>query len=253
MQRTNEYKNQKEETLFMTIISKYTHYGKPVKYAFGIELFNEFVASKDSWVLLPVKEYNFYKTTNNNVVEYIIILPHNVEFNGSCGDNLEDAIIFEDIPEDLNLTALIYDVERQVMGKIPATMPSKCKVLITDSFRNAMRKVEKGDLIKEEQDVFKMIKDEEMANENLPPSDSPEFGDYLDSLLTDRSLDRAKERMAWIIASSALKMMGYGREFFENNDTSDVNSDDLEMLYHEFDRFADWEHRVFLNAVKKMH
>lgn len=237
----------------MTVVSKYTHYGKPVKYAFGVELFNEFVASKDSWTLLPVKEYNFYKTVNSNVVEYIIILPHNEGFNGSGGDNLEDALIFDDIPEDLNLTALIYDIERQEMGKAPATMPSKCKALITDSFRNAMRKVEKGDLVKEEQDVFKMIKDEEGVNENVPSPDSSEFGDYLDSLLTDRSLDRAKERMAWIIASSALKMMGYDREFFEGNDTSDVNSDDLEMLYREFDRFADWEHRLFLQAIKKIH
>ena len=237
----------------MTTVKEYTHYGKPVKYAFGIELFNEFVSSKDSWVLLPVKEYNFYKTINDNVVEYVIILPHNEGFAGSGGDNIAHALIFEDIPEDLNLSALIYDVERQEMGKAPAVMPSKCKALITDSFRNAMRKIEKGDLMEEEQDVYAKIKEEEGVNENVPSPDSPEFGVFLDSLLTDRSSDRAKERMAWLIASSALKLMGYGREFFENNDTSDVDSNDLEMLYREFDRFADWEYRQFLKAIKKIH
>lgn len=224
---------------------EYTHYGKDVRLIVGTGLFERLIRSHPKWVLLPIKEYNVYKIldADSDEAEYVLIVT-NDSFQNISSERFERAYIFDEFPEDINLRFLISDVDGQRKGEKPMVMPSKCKVLADDSHRNAVRKIEKGDLFDEEKTVYEEIRRAVMQSVGADTVDCS-------NETLEEANARTKSQMGWVIAASALNLAGYGKLFFEHNDTSDIPEDDLNSLYKEFDRFNNWIFRKYVEERKR--
>ena len=200
----------------------YLHYGNPVEYSCGKNLYENMVEVADGeCVLLPIKERDVYRYKIGNKTKYTILIL------GSKNSRDSHSYTFEIMPDDLNINLLVSDVDSQRDGEAPLVMPTKCGMLLRETLKNARKRIDRNQMSESEKDMYKSLLLSKVSN-----GVSENVYDKMES---------AKIRMSWIMASTVLNMAGYGKEYFEKNDTGDIKEEDLIKLNEEFAEYERWE------------
>lgn len=206
----------------MTKTERYLHYGNPVEYSYGKELYENMVEVADGeCILLPIKEKDVYRYKIGNKTKYTILVLDNKNSMDSHG------YTFDKMPDDLNINLLVSDIDSQRNGKSPLVMPTKCGMLLKETLKNARKRIDRNQMSEPEKSIYNSLLLSKIDNE-------------VKDNVYDK-MESAKIKMSWIIASTVLNMAGYGREYFEKNDTGDIREEDLIKLNEEFAEYERWE------------
>ncbi len=105
---------------------EFTHYGQKVLLAGNHSRYETILEKNDvEYTPLPIlsKMYRVIKYNN----KYAVILTKEAE------DSPESVIVTDNLPDDLNIDALIIDVFNQLRGDSPAAMPTKAMAILHDA------------------------------------------------------------------------------------------------------------------------
>lgn len=220
---------------------EYMHYGQKILRTVNNEWGEkELVNRKDEITLLPITgldaSVEVYKTEdhNNGNDTFMLVYP----------DELGNTIVYEfyKMPDDLDIEKLIFDVENQVKGKQPMTMPTKCKAILKKASEYAYNKMHLRRLKDKEMKVYEriLLEEREEYKKSLPVEKVEvyeklligkiESTEAMDMLLSDHSSTNAEDRMDNLLKAKYLHKLGYNFDYFCKNDTKDIYENELNGL-----------------------
>lgn len=118
---------------------EYTHYGQKVVHFYNERSYELILEDNDiKYEILPIlsSDYRVIRYNDKYALCHTLRVPD---------DFCEEVLVFEKIPDDLDLDALLQDIRNQKSGEKPMEMRSKAKKLISEAINDVREKTRDED------------------------------------------------------------------------------------------------------------